>query len=234
MPIAQEDGFFQWHDSRHGPRLGIESSRLNECIERVKSKRIMGVFGSPSFGFDNSDLDFLSEIPWIEDVWLWDANLKSIDGLYALQNLKYLGVEPKRPPIDFSRLARLREVVIEPKTKDCGLGVLKELERLHIWHFRPKNNSFSSIDFPESLTELQINWASPESLESLPALPLLRRLEIHRCRNLQRLGDLSTKFPGLEHLVIDACGQVPISEGERVIQDLRNLTHAYVQNIKLV
>jgi hypothetical protein len=234
MPIAQEDGFFQSHDSRLGSRLGIESSRLNECIERVQNNRIMGVFGSPSFGFDNSDLGFLSEIPWVENVWFWDVNLKNIDGLYALQNLRYFGVHPKRPPIDFSRLAKLREAVIEPKTKDCGIGALKDLERLHIWHFRPKNNSFSSIDFPESLTELQINWASPESLESLPSLPLLRRLEIHRCRNLQLLGDLNTKFPSLEHLVIDACGRVPRSEGERVIQDLPNLSHAYIQNIKLV
>ena len=194
----------------------------------------MGVFGSPSFGFDNSDLDFLSEIPWVEDVWFWDVNLKSIDGLYALQNLRCFGVHPKRPPIDFSHLVRLREAVIEPKTKDCGTGMLKELERLHIWHFRPKSNSFSSFDFPESLTELQINWAGLESLESLPALPCLQRLEIHRCRNLQRLGDLGKKYPCLEHLVVDACGRVPRSEGDRVIQNLPNLTHAYIQNVKLV
>lgn len=234
MPIAREDDFFQSHDSGHGSRLGIESNRLQKCIERIQSNRIMGIFGSPCFGFNGFDLDFLLDIPWVEDVWFWDVNLKNIDGLYALKNLRYFGVHPKRPPIDFSHFPRLRELVIEPKTKDCGIGSLTELERLHIWHFRPKENNFSSFDFPESLIELQINWASPESLESLPTLPLLRRLEIHRCRNLHLLGDLRAKYPSLEHLVIDACGQVPRTEGERVIEDFPNLTHAYIQNIKLV
>jgi hypothetical protein len=234
MPIAREDGFLQTHDLAHVSSIGIESRRLNECIARIKAQRIKGVFGSPSFGFDGSDLDFLREMPWVESVWFFGVNLKNIDGLYVLQDLKHFGVHPKRPPIDFSRLKRLREVVVNLKAKDCGLENLEELELLHIWHFRPKDRNFSSVMLPKSLKELQINWANPESLESLPPHSNLQRLEIHRCRNLKRLGDLGEKYPNLEHLVITACGRVHSSEGERAIQNLTRLIHAYVSDTKLV
>lgn len=234
MPIALEGGFFQTDDLAEVRCLGIETSRLNECVAQVRDRRIKGVFGSPSFGFAGSDLDFLAEMPWVEAVWFWDVNLKSIEGLYALQDLRHFGVHPKRPAIDFSRLPKLRSAVIEPKEKDRGLASLNDLERLHIWHYHPKDRSFASLALPKSLTELQINWASPASLESLCAHTRLRRLEVHRCRNLEDLGHLGRKFPSLNHLVVDACGRVPPSEGERVVRDLPMLAHAYVQNVKLV
>ena len=234
MPIGREDGFFQSHDSGLGSRLGIESSRLIECVAQIGQNRIKGVFGAPSFGFNGVDLDFLTDVPWVEDLWFWDINLKNIDGLYALRDLRYFGVHPKRPPIDFSCFPRLWSAVVEPRTYDRGIGELNELERLHLWHFRPRDGSYSSFDFPGSLKELHINWASPASLESLPALPQLRRLEVHRCRNLRFLGDLGAKFPNLTHLVITACGEVANGEGERVVRELPRLAHAYVQNTKLV
>jgi hypothetical protein len=233
MPIAREDGFFCTHDLAHVSCLGIESARLGECVDRVKANRVSGVFGNPHFGFSGSDLHFLSELPWIEAVWFWDVNLKDVEGLYALQNLQHFGVHPKRPPIDFSRFPRLRKAIIEPKAKDRGLETLDELELLHVWHFRPKDGSFASLALPPSLEELQINWASPRSLDSLPVHRHLRRLEIHRCRNLEDLGDLGGKFPNLEHLVVDACGRVPQSEGERAVRDLPKLVHAFVQRAKL-
>ena len=234
MPIALEDGYFQTHDLAHVSCLGIESVRLDTCVAQVRSKHIRGVFGHPSFGFTGTDLDFLSEVPWLEAVWFWDVTLKSIDGLYAIPALQHFGVHPRRPPIDFSRFRHLRKAMIEPKIGDRGLGSLSELRHLYIWHYRPKQKNFSSLEFPDFLTELEISWANPTSLESLPVLPRLRRLEIHRCRNLELLGDLGTKFPCLEHLVVAACGRIRAGEGERVVRDLPKLQHAYIRDAKLV
>lgn len=234
MPIAIENGFYQTHDLAHVSCLGIETGRLQDCVAKVKIERIKGVFGAASFGFTGSTLDFLAELPWLEAVWFWDMNLQSIEGLYALKNLQHFGVHPKRPPLDFSRFPRLRHVVIEPRAKDTGLEKLKELQLLHIWHFRSKDNTFAALDFPETLEELQVNWANPDSLESLPAITNLRRLEVHRCRNLAHLGDLGRKFPNLEHLVVDGCGRLQSAEGERVVRDLPKICHAYIQGHKLV
>lgn len=234
MSIVFKDGYFQKRDLVHVTALGIQTHRLEACIDRIKTNRIKGVFGCPYYDFEGTDLDFLTELPWVEDVWFWDINLTNIDGLYALPNLKHFGVHPKRPPIDFSRFPRLRTAVIEPKARDCGIETLEELESLHVWHYRQKDKTFSALALPKSLTELQINWANSTSLESLPALAELRRLEIHQCRNLVNLGNLGEKYPNLEYLVVSACGHVPRSEGERVVQNLHKLSHAYVQSAKLV
>lgn len=234
MPIAREGKFLQTHDLAHVSCLGIESNRLEECIARIRRKRIKGVFGHPSFGFTGADLDFLRQMPWVEVVWFWDVSLTNIDGLYALPDLQHLGVHPKRPGIDFGQFLRLRKLILEPRRGDRGVGSLPELGLLHIWHYRPAGRDFSRLEFPESLTELQIDWANATTLSSLPSLPRLRRLEVHRCRNLESLADIGVKFPQLEHLVVAACGRVTRAEGERVVADLPNLSHAYVGDKKLV
>lgn len=234
MPIAEEDGFLQSHDLAHTTCLGIESERISECIEKIRESRTRGVFGSPQFGFHCKNLDFLRDIPWVEAIWFWDVGLNDIEGLYSLENLRHFGVHPKRPPIDFARFPRLNKVVIEPKASDRGLDELNELEMLHIWHFRPTDKTFSALRLPASLRELHLNWTSPESLESLPALPNLRRLEIHRCRNLVDLGNLNEKFPNLEHLVVSASSRITAAEGARAIRGLHKISHVFVGNTKLV
>lgn len=233
MPIAREDGFFRTNDLTHSSSLGIESSRLSECVTEVKRSHIRGVFGSPCFGFTGQNLDFLPEVEWVESVWFWDVNLKDIDGLYSLENLRHFGVHPKRPAIDFSRFKKLQKVIIEPRSKDRGLDELKELELLHVWHFKPKDGTFSELAIPSSLIELQINWANPESLETLPALPNLRSLEIHRCRNLERLDALAEKYPNLETLIVTTSGRVTVEEGTRAVRGLNKLVHAHVAGKKV-
>lgn len=232
MPVALEDGFLQSHDLAHVSCLGIESSRLEECVGRIARDRVKGVFGSPAFGFTGTDLDFLSNLPWLEAVWFWEVDLKSVEGLYALHDLRFFGLHPKRPAIDFSHFGKLRKAVVEPRAKDRGLAALKELESLHVWRYRPKEGDFSALSFPESLTELQIIWANAKSLESLPSMPNLTRLEVHRCRNLEHLGDLGARYPKLEHLVVTACGRVRSSEGSRAVEELPSLRHADIQGVQ--
>jgi hypothetical protein len=229
MPVSLENGFYQTHDFAHVSGLYVDSKQFSKCIEEIKSKKIKGVFGSPAFGFKEDNLDFLASMPWVEAIWFWDVSLKNIDGIYTLKNLRFFGCHPKRPPINFEHFENLQSAVIEPKAKDTGLSSLSSLELLHVWHYKPKNKDFLSLDAPKSLKELQINWANPSSLESLPDLPKLKKLEVHRCRNLEKLGDLNAKYPSLEHLVVDACGKVSKSEAERTINSFKNLKHAYIQ-----
>jgi hypothetical protein len=84
------------------------------------------------------------------------------------------------------------------------------------------------------LEELELNWANPPSLEGLPFMPHLRRLEIARCRNLASLATLPELAPHLEHLHIQACGRVTSAMGEEILARLPMLRQAFVQDRWLI
>jgi hypothetical protein len=233
MPIAREGSFFVSQDLTEVPSLGLESANLDACIREVKLHPYKSVFGSPGFGFLEESMDTLNELPHLEFVWFWDIALTNIEGIYSLSKLKSFGVHPKRPAIDFSRLQSLRQLVWTYKPTDTGVSSL-QLKRLHIWHYAPKCKSFAGLQVPDTLEELQINWANPSTLEGLPTIPSVRRLEIHRCRNLESLAILPKLFPNLEHLVVAACGRVGSGEGEGVATSIPSLKHAYVNDKKVV
>ena len=232
MAIRREDGFFVDPDPAEGVSIGIESTRLDSCIKEVLKRAAVGVFGAPHFGFTGSNLDFLGRLRHLERVWFWDVDLQDVDGLYELERLSRFGVHPKRPPIDFGRLDRLEEVVWHYSAKDSGLASLASMRMLHLWHYNPKQRTFDDLRLPGSLTELQINWANPTTLEGLPLLPNVKRLEIHRCRNLESIEELPRIAPNVEHLVVAACGRV--SDGAEVVRHLPRLRHAYVRDQVLV
>lgn len=234
MPITREEKFLISRDLSHVPSLGIESAMLRECIEEIHTQRFKAVFGSPPFGFKETTLDFLNEMKDLESVWFWDVDLKNIDALYGLSSLTHFGVHDKRPAMDFARLPLLQNMTWIHKEKDEGVSRLKNLKFLHIWHYRPKSKNFADLLLPDELFELQLNWANPATLEGLKPIASLRRLEIHRCRNLNSLARIPQLFPQLEHLVVNACGQISSAESSYMVSQLPGLKHAYVQDRKLV
>ena len=208
MPIQREGEFLWNHDLGASSSLGIESARLEECIAEAILRRPGGVFGHPSFGFEETDLDFLVRLPWLSSVWFWDVVLRDIDGLYALGELRFFGVHPKRPPVDFSRFPLLEHVVWIHESRDRGLASAASVRHLALWHYKPRSKHFAGLELPPNLESLEINWANPQSLAGIPELPSLRRLEIHRCRNLVSLDELPRIAPNLEKLVVTTSGRL--------------------------
>ena len=115
MPIVYEGRFIRWQDMVPAPGLGLESSRLQECIQEINRSHITGVFGSSVWGFHESDLNALARVPHVETIHFWDVDLKNVDGLYALEGLTRFSVHPKRPAVDFSRLPKLKQLGLHHK-----------------------------------------------------------------------------------------------------------------------
>ena len=234
MPIAREGQFLVTRDLVHTASLGIESSCLSLCIEEARAHPYKAVFGSRGFGFSEKSLDSLLTLPKLEAVWFWDIALENIDALYQLHELQSFGVHPKRPAIDFSRLPSLKQITWFHKPTDVGLRSLTSLNKLFVWHYLPKSKSFADLLVPDGLNELQINWANPRTLDGLQSVPTLRRLEIHRCRNLESLALLPQLFPNLTYLVVATCGRVDPKEAELATKRLPHLAHASINSKKVV
>ena len=201
MPIEREEDFLVSRDLGITASLGIETDKIRECVAAVKAKAFTGVFGSPSFGFKERNLDFLVALPHVRQVWFFGCAFESIDGLYALTDLEYCGVMEKRPGIDFSRFPRLGSVVTHWNSKDIGLAD-SSIRQFYFWHFKPRDKSFFNLKLPPQTHFLEFNWANPSSLAGLAPLPKLRELGIHRCRNIEDLSLLPHIAPNLEKLIV--------------------------------
>lgn len=208
MPVTRTGQFLETSDLGITHSLGIESAQPADCIAEIEQRHIQGIFANPEFGFEESNLDFLTQLPQIRQLWFWDIRLQDVDGIYHLENLEYLGIFPKRPAIDFSRFPKLATMVWEPVKNDAGLEKLSSLNCLHIWRYKSKEMSFSALPLPVSLRELAFNWCNQESLLHLPQLPHLETLEIHYCRNLKSLNGLMTIAPNLKRLTVDNCANL--------------------------
>jgi len=231
MAIEKVDGFFVGHFPEHIASLGIESARLISCLEEVNKSRIRGVFGSPSYGFCESNLDFLERINHVESVWFWDISLNCIEGIYSLSNLRYFGVHPKRKPIDFSKLQSLEEMVWEFKKQDKGVGLLSRLRKLSLHSFNPKSKTFAELELPPNLEQLKIIRANPLNLMNLPTLNKLKELELSYLSNLTSLNEIERIAPNLERLIVDNCKRLKSYE---TIYQLRKINYVFILGQRII
>lgn len=210
MITIRQDGFYQVENHAHVPCIGIETDRLATCIHGIRELGAKGVFCSPYHRFSSDNMSFLHELQDMEAVLMRDTTLVDVSDLYALKNLKYFRCNSRRPPVDFSRLTTLEKLVLEPACRDTGHEALNKLKTLHLWNYRPISRDFSQLPLPSSITELELNWVSFQSLKGLPELPNLERLIINHCKNLTDLALDLHRYPKLNYFKTKAC--VRISE----------------------
>ncbi|MCP4314531.1 MAG: hypothetical protein GY789_00465 [Hyphomicrobiales bacterium] len=206
--------------------MGLESRRLQDCIDETLNRKLKGVFGRHP-EFVELDLNFLTQLHELETVMLRDIKLRDCSAIYELENLEYFAISGKRPAIDFTRLKCLQRLVLEYRRKDDGLSDLTNLKLLHLWRYKAPNREEFSLPLSPNLEELGINWSNVESLEGFGRYPNVKKLEVARCRNLKSLGRLAKAFPKLEHLVVTACGRLTAGEARTALSGHKHIKHAY-------
>lgn len=215
MITIRKNGFYQVENHAHVPCIGIETDRLATCVSGIRELKAKGVFCSPYHRFSSDNMSFLKELQDMEAVLMRDTTLLDIDELYNLSQLKYFRCNSRRPPIDFSRLTRLEKLVLEPVGRDSAHESLLNLKALHLWNYRPISRDFKQFPLPDSITELELNWVSFNSLADLPELPKLERLIINHCKNLIDLNLDLRRYPKLEYFKTKACIKIPADKVEQ-------------------
>ncbi|WP_107496791.1 hypothetical protein [Thalassobius sp. I31.1] len=227
MPIARDEcGFLYSPDTWGAPAIGLETERLQACIEEVLARGLTGIFGRyPEL--QETDLFSFQKMPNLTSVALWDIKLDDLSSIYSLPHLTHFRISGKRPPINFQRLASVRHLVVEHHKKDTGLSALANLKMINLWRFKVAANNAFQFELPNSLAELGVYWSNIVSLEGFGNCPNVKKLTIARCRNLQVLGNLKNSFPKLEHLVIEACGRMTTGEVQQALIGHEHIKHAF-------
>jgi len=221
----RESGFREWRDYVKGvPGLGVDSDRIDECVAYYREHEFGGLFGNPSFGFNQDNLDFLTKTTSVKWLWFWDVALRDIDALYELKELSDIGINPKRPGIDFSRFPKLQSAVNHWLKSDSGIST-STIAKYHLWHYKPTSKSFRGLEIPSGVKELHLYWANPATLDDLPVMKKLKTLELHRCRNLKDLSALPRLAPNLEKLLTTTSSKIDATAG---VLDHRKLKMALI------
>lgn len=206
-------GFFEWHDKvKAQPGLGVESNRVAACMAHYRDHDFLGLFGSPSFGFDQVDMDFLAQASNVRWLHFWDVKVKRLDALHELHDLEEFSINPKRPGVDFACFPRLKTVVSHWNKADRGLTG-STIADYHLWRYQPSTKSFQGLEMPAALQRLELNWAGPSSLAGLPVMQHLKELQIHRSRNMSDLSELPRIAPALETLVTTTSSKIDPTAG---------------------
>ena len=205
MPIHRAaSGFWESEDLAKVPSLGIESAKLDDCVRYFHEARFKSIFGSPCFGFEERNLNFLTRIPSATILWFWDVQLDDVDGLYELRDLESVGILPKHPGIDYSRFPKLAKATITWNKRDTNIAK-SSITTFYLWHFNPRSKSFAEVQIPKGAREVHLTWFNQASLDEFPILPDLVNLELHRNRNLHDLSLLPRIAPNLKRLIITTC-----------------------------
>jgi len=207
----KESGFYEWGEPPKGS-LGVDTERIEECIEYYHKRGFRGLFGHQRFGFQQDHLDFLAETRNAQFLWFWDISLKQINAIYELTDLKRMGIHPKRPGIDFSCFSNLRSVVNHWTKKDSGIEASK-ITKYNLWRYKPTSKSFEGLEIPKGVKELELLWANPATLAGLPVMKKLKVLQIHRCRNLHDLSVLPEIAPNLQRLLTTTSSRIDVTAG---------------------
>jgi hypothetical protein len=227
MPIYRDDrNFLSYHDAWGGPAIGLESERLQQCLDEGHSRGFNGVFGRHP-EFQETDLSCLLKRPDLTSVAFWDIKVGDISAIYQLPKLTHFRISGRRPPINFERLPSIQHLVLEHHKKDTAVSRLTNLKSMNLWRFKADAKEMFKFVFPKGIEELGIFWSSVKSFEGFGIFPNVKKLEIARCRDLERLGDLKTTFPKLEHLVVDACGKLTADEAKRSLAGHQTVKHAF-------
>jgi hypothetical protein len=203
MAIEIIDGFKVIHNV-DGDVLGIEMSRLEDCLGYAIKNGFKKIFVESVDKCDGNDVEFFKEYSFFTGLTITASNI-DISAIHHLRGLKYLNVFENNQKIDFSSFPILEEASIDWNNKLLNLDECKYLKKLTLWKFKPKSKSFSEIRNLISLNILEIAQSNVESLDGIEGLKNLESFEASYLSKLTSLNGIESLKLHLKSLILKVC-----------------------------
>ncbi|MBK7652583.1 MAG: hypothetical protein IPJ20_20125, partial [Flammeovirgaceae bacterium] len=189
-PIYNKDGFSLFREKKGlnsilGDTLIVDNHNENELKSFIKKNSIRGVRIIPSY-YNVQNLDFLNELNFIEGVYIVGNENFDLTPLYALTNLRVLGIEKISTTLDFGRFPNL-EVYGSQYSKN--ILNLKECTKLFwLWLDNYKEDDLYAI---ETFTKLKFLTLYKTSIISLLGIKEFKQLEVLSIDTANKLESLN-------------------------------------------
>lgn len=173
-------------------------------------------------GFQEKDISFLEEMPFLDRVDLMLPGLADVHSLYALKGLKEVSVETSKVAIDFAQFPELLTVAI-------GSWSVKKFESIFncptlrriVVNKLPEELLPQFRNLPQ-LENLSIAFSSLTKISGLPRLNSLTRLSLIMCNSLVALDGIED-LPNLMVLWVEKAKKLTNISSLRTLNSLRTL-----------
>jgi len=194
----------------------VESSKLNEYIECLKSGAIRSVEVNPVLGYNADNIDFLAELADdLEELVLLGSGY-DYSVLNKLSRLRLLGFEDnKKQVVDLRSFPELETLATTCSMRLKNMESLVNLKRLTLTHYKSKDKNLVDLPTLPKLEELTLIIANIESLSGVDKQVALRRISVFRAPKLVSIAEL---------VKLNELNEVEI-EGSKKIRDFEILAH---------
>jgi len=231
MGIKEIDGFKIISDIK-GDLLGVESDRLEDCMEYAIQKKIYKIFIHGGDDYKLKDIHFLERYDFFTHLTVSEGLIDiDISAVHYLHKLKYLSLSNGKQGIDFSNFPLLEEASIDWNNKLINFKQCKSLKKLQLWRYKPASRSFLELIGLNNLESLEITQSNIESfsgfenfkhlnhfggyylpkltsLNGLENLKELKTLVVENCKKIINYESTLGKLLGLKKLILSNCGEL--------------------------
>jgi len=230
MELKRFDGYFITQDERgYGNVLALTQPWDSSYIAAIKRHDVRIIRLSEYGGWLESDVGFLSEVPFIEGVEIISdkvTDLRPIDNLRRLRKVSLTC--PARTPVDFSTFGRMEDIFLSWRNGYRSVFCLRTLKRINIVDYPQRDLTIWKEN--DQLRDLLLQSKTLESLAGIESFRNVRTLDLFRCRKLNSLKYLSaaacirkfeldqcpgindiseiSKLTELRDLIIHDCGEI--------------------------
>ncbi|MDB5150141.1 MAG: hypothetical protein JWQ57_4161 [Mucilaginibacter sp.] len=211
--------------------FAINSNNLHDDIKFIKENKIKNIELNDNKGWQLDNIYPLIELDFVEGLYIHTGNM-DLSKISHFKNLQLLSISEDNYNIDLSSLKKLTFLSLKYQRNLSGLDFLLNLEKLNLIKADAQFFNIKQFDCWPKLRFLQLlSPKLPNNLSFLTNCKKLKHFEMHYCRTMFSIRDLSCVKDTLEELSISNCKKV---EGLEVLSELKNLKRlSFVDSVPL-
>jgi len=196
-------GNIEFSNGTYGLKAVVKTTWEDSFLKLLIDKEVVELELNDGKGWRGDNIDFIESLPNLEALTIIDFNIKSIDSVRYLSELKYLElITYCKKSIDFHSFPKLVECSFEWIKGSSSLFEMPNIRKLFINNYKEKGSGvFSRL---VNLEELAILNSPIEDLQGISTLRNLRSLRLANLRKITSLLGLEN-LQQLEELEIQRC-----------------------------
>jgi len=224
MVKETKDGFKILTGTNGQEFLFINSERLSDCLDYLRSNNLRFLTINSFQGYRTNDIDFLIQLKdFVEGVSILETHY-NYSVINELTKLKYLGVSDNgKDVIDLKNFPDIEVCGITFSKRLHGLDSCSKLKSLTISNYKSKTKDLCALPLLNNLVHLSLIRTDIATLQCIEHFGELKKLEIFGAPKLEDITSLQYLSDGIEEIQIEQCKKINNYEVLGAVKSLKKI-----------